>query len=67
MKDLLKRLTHDSSLALDWFEYNYMKLNSDVCRLLVAGHKYEHLWIDIGDIIWESTEETLLGINVARI
>ena len=26
LKDLLIRLTHDSSLAIDWFEYNYMKL-----------------------------------------
>ena len=35
--------------------------------LLFAGHKYEHLWIDIGgNKIWESAEETLLGINVDR-
>ena len=44
-----------------------MKLNSDKCHLLFAGHKYEHLWIDIGgNKICESTEETLLGINVDR-
>ena len=44
-----------------------MKLNIDKCHLLFAGHKYEHLWIDIGgNKIWESTEETLLGINVGR-
>ena len=39
LKDLLTRLTHDSSLAIDWFAYNYMKLNSDKCYLLFAGHK----------------------------
>ena len=67
LKDLLTRLPHDSSLAIDWFECNYMKLNSDKCHLLFAGHKYEHLWIDIGgNKIWGSTEETLLGINVDR-
>ena len=67
LNELLIRLTHDSSLAIDWFEYNYMKLNSDKCHLLFAGHKYEHLWIDIdGNKIWESTAETLLGINVDR-
>ena len=67
LKDLLSRSTHDSSLAIDWFKYNCMKLNSDKCHLLFAGHKYEHLWIDIGDNkIWESTEETLLGINMDR-
>ena len=44
-----------------------MKLNSDKRRHLFAGHKYEHLWIDIGgNKIWASTEETLLGINVDR-
>ena len=67
LNDLLIRLAHDSSLAIDWFEYNYMKLNSDRCHLLFAGHKYEHLWINIGgNKIWESTEETLHGINVDR-
>ena len=66
LNELLIRLKHDSSLAIDWFEYNYMKLNSDKCHLF-AGHKYEHLWIDIdGNKIWESTAETLLGINVDR-
>ena len=64
LNKLLIRLTHDSSLAIDWLEYNHMKLNSDKCHLLFAGHKYEHLWIDIdGNKIWESTTETLLGMS----
>ena len=67
LHDLLTRLTHDSSLAMEWFEYNYMKLNNDKCHLLFAGHKYEHLWIELGgNKIWESTEEALLGILVDK-
>ena len=63
--NLLTRLTHDSNLAIDWFEYNYMKLNNEKCHLLFAGHKYEHLWIELGGTkIWESAEETLLGIHI---
>ena len=31
------RLEHDSHLATDWFESNYMKLKQDICDLLVSG------------------------------
>ena len=27
----------------DWFEYNYMKLNTDKCRLIVSGYKHEQV------------------------
>ena len=38
---LKSRLEHDSVLAIEWFECNYMKLNQDKCHLLILGHKYE--------------------------
>ena len=31
---LISRLEHDSVLAIEWFECNYMKLNQDKCHLL---------------------------------
>ena len=43
LKHLMGRLEHDTKLAIEWFENNYMKLNEDKCHLLVAGHKYESL------------------------
>ena len=34
---LILRLEHDSLLAVEWFEANYMKLNEDKCHLLISG------------------------------
>ena len=45
LENLLKRQEHDSSLAIGWFQYNYMK---EKCHLLVSGFKHEVLWADIG-------------------
>ena len=42
-----------------------MKLNNDKCHLIVAGHKYEHIWAKIGnDNIGESREQRLLGVTI---
>ncbi len=42
-----------------------MKLNEDKCHLLLAGHKYEHIWAMVGNTrIWESNKVKLLGINI---
>ena len=49
LKHLMERLKHDTKLAIEWFENNYMKLNEDKCHLLVAGHRYETLWANIGE------------------
>ena len=48
LENLLKRLEHDSALAIEWFENNYMKLNEGKCHLLVSGFKHEVLWANIG-------------------
>ena len=48
LKHLMERLEHDTKLAIEWFENNYMKLNEDKCHLFVAGHRYESLWAKIG-------------------
>ena len=65
LNELIRQLEHDSHLALEWFESNYMKLNTDKCHLLLAGHKHEHIWAKIGnDKIWESKQKRLLGISL---
>ena len=67
LENLLERLEHDSSLAIEWFQNNYMKLNENKCHLLVSGFKHEVLWADIGGKhIWESTEKKLLGLHIDR-
>ena len=44
LKTLISRLEHDSHLAIEWFESNYMKLNQDKCHFLVSGYKPENIW-----------------------
>ena len=56
-----------STLAIEWFENNYMKLNEGKCHLLVSGFKHEVLWANIaGKRIWESTENKLLGLHIDK-
>ena len=62
---ILNSLEHDTSLAIEWFESNYMKLNKSKCHFLVSGNKFEHLWINVGGTkIWESNSETMLGVQI---
>ena len=54
LEDLIRRLEHDSILAIEWFESNYMKLNEDKCHFLLSGHKHEVMFAKIGHSkIWE--------------
>ena len=67
LKNLVRRLEHDSELAIDWFENNYMKLNPDKCHFLISGYKHESLFANIGDSkILESPSEKLLGVIIDR-
>ena len=44
-----------------------MKLNKNKCHLLVLGHKYENVWVKLGDKqIWESAKQKLLGMEIGR-
>ena len=62
---MIQRLEHDSLIAIEWFDSNYMKLNSNKCHLLLAGHKYEHMWAKVGEsVIWENKKEKLLGLII---
>ena len=68
LENLLRRLEHDSHLAIEWFKQNYMKLNEGKCHLLISGFKHEVLWANTGGKkIWESKEEKLLGLCIDRL
>ena len=47
LKDFITRSEHDSSLAIEWFGANYMKLNEKKCHLLISEHKHGLLWANI--------------------
>ena len=67
LNSLINRLEHDSLLAIEWFENNYMKLNQEKCHLLVSGNKFENTWAEIGHAkIWESPKQKLLGAVIDR-
>ena len=40
--NVLKLLGNNSMLAIRCFEYNYMKLNTDKCHVIVSGYKHEN-------------------------
>ena len=60
LDDLIRRLEHDSVLAIEWFESNYMKLNQDKCHFLLSGHKHKVMFAKIGHSkIWENCTQKL--------
>ena len=68
LKYLMGGLKRDTKLAIEWFENNYVKLNEGKCHLLVARHRYETLWANIGETrIWKSKNEKLLGLTMIAI
>ena len=59
------QLEEHSQVAINWFENNYMKMNSDKCHLLISGHKHEQIWAKIGnDKIWETRSVELLEVTI---
>ena len=62
---LIMNLEHDSLIAMEWFECNYMKLNESKCHFLISGNKVETVWAKVGQCkIWEERNVKLLGINI---
>ena len=63
IKSVIRKLEHDTLLAIEWFGVNFMKLNEDKCNFLFAGHKHKVVFARAGSsTIWESTQEKLLGV-----
>ena len=65
--DLIKRLEHDSSLAIEWFECNYMKLNEGKCHFIKSGYKHEIIFANIAEIrILEKEQQKTLGVTTDK-
>ena len=65
LDDLIRRLEHNSILAIEWFERNYMQLNQDKCHFLLSGHKHEVMFAKIvHSKVWENCTQKLLGIII---
>ena len=59
---MIEKLESVSLKAIHWFRLTYMKLNEDKCHLLVAGHKFGHVWAMVGNArVSESHKGKLLG------
>ena len=67
LEEVLRNLEHDTLSFIIWFEINFMKLNQDKCHFLTGANTNEHLWLKVGDeMIWESSEEKLLGVTIDK-
>ncbi len=67
LENLLFNLENDTLSVIIWFENNFMKLNEDKCHFIVAANTNEHLWVKVGnELIWESSEEKLLGVTIDK-
>ena len=49
LAELLEKLEINSELAIQWFEGNYLNVNTGKCHLFIFGHKYKHQWAQIGE------------------
>ena len=67
LSEVLEELEKHSEKALQWFEYNFMKMNPDKCHLLISGYKHEVCFASLdSNIIWEDNTVKLLGITIDR-
>lgn len=54
---MIKRLEHDSSLGIEFFQNNDIKSNQEKFQLLVSQNKHENVWAQIRDeVVWESNK-----------
>ena len=65
LSSLINSFEYGSLLAIEWFEYDHIKLNQEKCHLLVSGHKHENIWAKMGQTkIWESRKQKSLGAEI---
>ena len=63
---MIEQLENDLGILSEWFKNNYMKLNSDKCKLLTNNEK-DSVSIKIGnDITSNTTQVKLLGITLDK-
>ena len=67
LSELISKLETSARSVIQWFGYNYMKLNESKCKLLVTGNKEEVIIASVGDVnVIESHKVKLLGICIDR-
>ena len=49
LKVIIEKLEKSTQLAIKWFSHNYMKLNAEKCKFLITGHRFEDLWLNVGE------------------
>ena len=66
-ENIINRLENEILILSEWFQNNYMRLNSEKCHLMIFGEKSNNLSMKIGNTtIKESTEEKLLGVTLDK-
>ena len=61
LRNLINRFEHDSILAIEWSQSNYVTLIRDKCYFLLPGYKHEMMFANIGQSrTWESETLKLL-------
>ena len=55
---VLTKLEEHSIMAMEWFENNYMKINSDKCHLFISENNFKHSWAKIGIIEYRKIEQS---------
>ena len=61
---LINIIENDSSILIKWFNDNYLKLNEDKCKLLIAKHN-DNVSAKIGsEILTASGSVKLLGVTI---
>ena len=62
LKVVIEKLEKSSQLAIKCFSHNYMKLNAEKCEFLVTGHRFEQLWLNVGETqVWEKIRSSYLA------
>ena len=62
-KVVTEKLEKSFQSAIKWFNHSYMKLNAEKCEFLITGHRFEHLWLNVGETqVWEKNQVKLFGI-----
>ena len=62
---VIEKPEKSSQLAIKWFNNNYIKLNAEKCKLLITGHRFERLRLNVGETqVWEKNQVKLLGIAI---